>query len=537
MDFLKEHSAFVFIPIWISIWKGSLWIIDRVNFTMGLPKNLHLWIDLGGLIGLTLIIVWAIKSVFSFTYVEHKTPLLILIFCAVNIVTWLVLSYYGKIIPEGISTNSQSKPKIIVYPTRNISKKIEYDLIAKRLTIEINNELGKNDDVEVISTIVNDWLTQKSPSPTEIIEQTGANLGLSSQVYEDGEVVKLDVFLTDLLILRDTLPKSYAITDSILAQNVALWVSKELNVSAPKISPSDDFNILREKIIDDPGSISNRLNLVNLLINFPGSYKSDEKISMLEEARNIALDSYGLQDMDEDANLMSGLISQREESYEEAEEYFIMAGAKGVDALNFMKLELGYMVEVLGRWEYPTPDPDFGTPWEYGIAGHAMWFSGRDIKTRPRYNIADLSEVEWMGPSNYWYSYIKSVPLPNALVRVLPELQEVVLSSEDNKDSKIEKFWNAVQREGFSREDILTREMMIEAVHIKEYDFMAERFWGDNYKGWLWYDTLKPFRKSRAFKQKVVESGMLSYWQKHGFPDLCHPTGKNDFECDLNSKY
>jgi hypothetical protein len=38
-------------------------------------------------------------------------------------------------------------------------------------------------------------------------------------------------------------------------------------------------------------------------------------------------------------------------------------------------------------------------------------------------------------------------------------------------------------------------------------------------------------RKTDKFKVLVRESGMLKYWRARGWPDLCHPTTGDDFEC------
>tara|TARA_R110002073_G_scaffold194878_1_gene353952 strand:+ start:338 stop:2182 length:1845 start_codon:yes stop_codon:yes gene_type:complete len=50
---------------------------------------------------------------------------------------------------------------------------------------------------------------------------------------------------------------------------------------------------------------------------------------------------------------------------------------------------------------------------------------------------------------------------------------------------------------------------------------------------WLFYDLHYPrYRASVWFRTWIRETGILTYWQSEGFPDLCRPVGADDFECD-----
>ena len=68
----------------------------------------------------------------------------------------------------------------------------------------------------------------------------------------------------------------------------------------------------------------------------------------------------------------------------------------------------------------------------------------------------------------------------------------------------------------------------------------------DNYEDWIksgqtggqgnsfsyvWNDAYAPARKTKAFKQFARDAGMVAYWRQRGWPDLCHPTGRDDFVC------
>jgi len=69
-------------------------------------------------------------------------------------------------------------------------------------------------------------------------------------------------------------------------------------------------------------------------------------------------------------------------------------------------------------------------------------------------------------------------------------------------------------------------------VALKEYGYLADQFWGSETKQWMWMRQFRDFRRSEPFKRKIRESGILAYWQKHGWPDLCRAVGDDDFACD-----
>ncbi|MGE4073104.1 MAG: hypothetical protein AB7E72_18200 [Lysobacterales bacterium] len=47
-----------------------------------------------------------------------------------------------------------------------------------------------------------------------------------------------------------------------------------------------------------------------------------------------------------------------------------------------------------------------------------------------------------------------------------------------------------------------------------------------------WLPVYASYRKSATFKDYVIRSGLLRYWQQHGFPAQCKPLGSKDFDCD-----
>ena len=47
-----------------------------------------------------------------------------------------------------------------------------------------------------------------------------------------------------------------------------------------------------------------------------------------------------------------------------------------------------------------------------------------------------------------------------------------------------------------------------------------------------WFPVMKEVRQLPRFKEFVREIGLVDYWKKYGWPDLCRPVGDDDFECD-----
>ena len=48
----------------------------------------------------------------------------------------------------------------------------------------------------------------------------------------------------------------------------------------------------------------------------------------------------------------------------------------------------------------------------------------------------------------------------------------------------------------------------------------------------IWVPVMKEVRKLPRFKKFVREIGLVDYWNKFGWPDICRPLDNGDFECD-----
>jgi adenylate cyclase len=48
----------------------------------------------------------------------------------------------------------------------------------------------------------------------------------------------------------------------------------------------------------------------------------------------------------------------------------------------------------------------------------------------------------------------------------------------------------------------------------------------------IWHPLMKEVRQLPRFKEFIREIGLVDFWNKFGWPDLCRPIGDDDFECD-----
>jgi len=48
----------------------------------------------------------------------------------------------------------------------------------------------------------------------------------------------------------------------------------------------------------------------------------------------------------------------------------------------------------------------------------------------------------------------------------------------------------------------------------------------------IWQPSNALVRGTERFKALMRSAGLVDYWKVRGWPDLCHPIGDDDFECD-----
>jgi TolB-like protein len=127
---------------------------------------------------------------------------------------------------------------------------------------------------------------------------------------------------------------------------------------------------------------------------------------------------------------------------------------------------------------------------------------------------------------------------PELLV-LLPHIINLMSVSDDGFTGAASRFRIIARELGFTEEDLVQpgprfgpRTPNAVALAYARMDVVTDRYWGNSPMFWMWTPYLQPWRRSESFRERVRDTGMLAYWQNHGWPDLCQPVGEDDFECD-----
>jgi hypothetical protein len=70
------------------------------------------------------------------------------------------------------------------------------------------------------------------------------------------------------------------------------------------------------------------------------------------------------------------------------------------------------------------------------------------------------------------------------------------------------------------------------AAYFGDLNFSLEALENSNNYWVIWLPVMYEVRQTLRFKEFVREIGIVDYWKEYGWPDLCHPVGDGDFECD-----
>jgi tetratricopeptide (TPR) repeat protein len=125
------------------------------------------------------------------------------------------------------------------------------------------------------------------------------------------------------------------------------------------------------------------------------------------------------------------------------------------------------------------------------------------------------------------------------LFPLLPYMEHLVFSGDDDHEERIRQFWVVAKELGYSREELLApgpvwalrlRDDVL--IALGEFDAIAEVHFGNTPLFWLWTPDLRGFRQSDAFRSRIRDTGMLAFWHRYGWPDLCRTEGEDDFVCD-----
>ena len=58
--------------------------------------------------------------------------------------------------------------------------------------------------------------------------------------------------------------------------------------------------------------------------------------------------------------------------------------------------------------------------------------------------------------------------------------------------------------------------------------FEERKWWPQD----MWDPFLAPSWRQPGFKELVRDLGLVEYWRKYAWPDMCRPQGDDDFRCE-----
>lgn len=67
---------------------------------------------------------------------------------------------------------------------------------------------------------------------------------------------------------------------------------------------------------------------------------------------------------------------------------------------------------------------------------------------------------------------------------------------------------------------------------LEPYERLADVGFISGNRGTVWHADYAPVRKTERFKALMKKAGLVEYWRVKGWPEQCHPTTGDDFECD-----
>jgi adenylate cyclase len=125
------------------------------------------------------------------------------------------------------------------------------------------------------------------------------------------------------------------------------------------------------------------------------------------------------------------------------------------------------------------------------------------------------------------------------LLPLLPHVIRLLAASDAEVGAEADRLVRIAQQMGFELEDLVAlgprwgfRMPYAVVAALGHSDRVVDLLWANEPKFWMWGTDFRRVRQSEAWRERVRDTGLLAYWQQHGWPDKCRPVGEDDFQCD-----
>jgi TolB-like protein len=491
-------------------------------------------------------------------------------------------------VQSGESSETQKSISLAVLPFVNMSSDKEQEYFSDGISEELLNVLANAGGIEVASRTSAFAFKGKDRNISEIAKILKVDHVLEGSVRRSGSTIRITAQLidaaTDKHIWSDTYDREFTdvfkVQDEI-ANKIVTALSEKFGIEAEVVSVEQvttnmgaydlylqalaagrifslegevkRIELLREAVSLDPDFVDAIL-LLSLRLNYLPTWDArlDNK-TYNDEALLLANKALALAPGDARVHRVLAEVAFQAYHFEDMRKHAEDALALDPDNTGFssyINLNLGYLKESLEATNAVLiADP--ANNWAHVAKALALEGMGRQDEALQSmkdafYNgytgtiqLLLIDDAYLKGDRTTWGTLLglqmisTNIRYPDfPLMRLLPQLEAIVFAHETDKDTEIARYWMMAKDLGYERQDILLPYQYTTLMALKEYQYMADEFWGSETMAWMWMRQLRPFRQSEPFKRNIRESGILAYWKKYGWPDLCRAVGNDDFTCD-----
>lgn len=166
----------------------------------------------------------------------------------------------------------------------------------------------------------------------------------------------------------------------------------------------------------------------------------------------------------------------------------------------------------------------------------ALELAGNRERSRQEYALGEELNPQWWGDTvNIFLALGRGEPLRDIddIVGISPELKTLLANYHDRE--RVYTGLRAFASNGrkVSAEAVFYAALAAEVGdHELAVEFMRSSLqdvWTSLY--WFWLPVFNDTRQLASFRQLLRDAGMVAFWERHGWPEICQPQG-NDFSCE-----